>query len=167
MKYLFMGLIVFSCSLFADEGFTSYKAKVALTVYEKDLAKVKVKYVKSLKSALKSAMSKGELDEAKRIDLAIKTLEEKKVRVALGKPKNKNKYGIVKARFGVTGRWVDATDVLIMTLKGGTSSYSDGHFCTKLGDPAPGILKVLEITYIKSRKSKTVTIQDGSKIILE
>lgn len=66
---------------------------------------------------------------------------------------------IVKASYGAGDRWVDVTDALAAMVRGGSLFVQASNGLA--GDPAPGVVKELRLTYDLGQERKEVTLREG------
>ncbi len=69
------------------------------------------------------------------------------------------RLNIVQATYGAGDRWVDVTDALAAMVRGGSLFVQASNGLA--GDPAPGIVKELRLTYDLGHERKEVTLREG------
>ncbi len=71
---------------------------------------------------------------------------------------------IVKAEYGAGDRWADATDQVAAAAAAGTPLTADNSL---VGDPAPRVVKMLRIVFVKDGEEETVELPEKEQITLE
>lgn len=116
--------------------------EVAKKAYDAAVAKADTDATKKLQGALIAATKKGDLDTANAIKGKLDGLTPKTD--VLGNAG----LVIVSAKYGVEGRWFDATKFVQAKVKDGALKFTNDEDGTAgLPDPAPGATKVFLITY--------------------
>lgn len=71
---------------------------------------------------------------------------------------------ILEAKYGAGDRWADATAAVIAAAEHGTPIVASNSLA---GDPAPGTVKALRITYSQNGEQRTAEIAEGQEVTLE
>lgn len=178
----------------ADWQFKTLQAKRAVSIYQKETEKVRVAYERdlaeldatfranmtklrrelasSLEVAKQSAMANQNLEEAVRIDEAIKQLKRQGVPVAdtsTPEPKPEQKaegFEILEARYGNGYGWIDVTARIKGDVKDGQLMITRSGKQAGWPDPAPNRRKSILVMYRHDGDVKLRVITDGAKLSL-
>ncbi len=71
---------------------------------------------------------------------------------------------ILKAEYGAGDRWVDVTAAVIAAAERGAAIVASNSLA---GDPAPGTVKALRITYSQDGQKRTAEVAEGEQLTLE
>lgn len=150
-------LLFLFTSAYAEDSPKPQLPEAAIKVmaqHDADVAKADATAAKALEKVLGEVMKKGDLDGAEAIKAKIDEL----------KPKSNDPFKqlqIVSAKYGVEGRWFDATHWIQDKVKNGVLKFQgiDG-----LPDPAFGSVKVFVITYTINGVQKTKTFNQNALV---
>lgn len=142
---------------------------VALTNAEKALKAEQDRLTKA--GDLEGAVAIRKVIEGFRVDLVTKVDEKAKVEAGkdiLGMPVSTGLV-IVSAKWGNGDKTADVTKIVQKSVNHANSSVSFLASHVTLGDPAPGMVKSLEVSYTLGTETKTVSVTDssGAGVLLE
>jgi len=119
MKYAMMCVMMVCVSVLGyASDFTSSKAKKAETDFESAIKQAKIKYIRSLKSALKYALKDGDLEESNRINAKIKQLSS-----TISDEKNKKEPYYIGVWVGTNGDIVEFKADNILLFRGSDAPF--------------------------------------------
>ena len=71
---------------------------------------------------------------------------------------------IIKAEYGSGRQWADVREIICHRLATETKSFPADH--QTFGDPAPGIKKILKLTYRIGAEARNAVFQENETVVL-